>query len=568
MGNARRGLVMAIRAVRLLVALAVGSLPFAATAQSCAPASAIQRVAFAGADTTLALPSAYFASTLAVTAGDRALQFEADTDTLSGFLLDVPAAAVALTGRAQADAVIARFTSQAGLLGATTVIPADLGRVIVTHDRFNAVADIRIDLVLAPSAGRRDLRNRATAVAGNHALVDFTGFSTGGPFATGYSVLLSVVVRPGATNRVRVLGVVGTTTAIDNDALGVGAAADDLVDGVALARGNVVDVPVCDQETAGNTGARNVDLIVATYTGGTLDTLRATAAATIGTIFDALVAAGADVRVGVVPHTSNSRDLGSGNGGVLRSAFQRDRATMIAEITNTSGTNGCNWAITAGDDALVRALPRTSGAENALKLRGSATAFMLYMDGEHAQEVESNVCGQGALGTGQVDTTRTTPNAAQQAAIDNIVAPYIARLQANSVVAFGLLQSLATPFCSGLTEDGRGYVELVTATGGARTRVCDAGSAAIAAAMIAALPQGASFALPEPPIAPSLRVRVVPGGTGTPIEVPRSRVDGYDLDRDANAVVIVGDTYRPVAGDRVDVSFELWPSPLFANGFE
>lgn len=559
---------MAMRAVRLLVALAVASLPTAANAQTCAPASAIQRVAFTGADTTLALPSAYFASPLSLTAGDRALQFEADTDTLSGFLLDVPAAPTALTGRAQADIVIARFTTQAALLGATSVTPANTGRVLTTHDRFDAVAGIRINVALSPSAGRRDLRNRATAAAGGHALVDFTGFSTGGPFATNYSVLFSVVVRPGTTNRVRIVGVVGTTTAIDNDALTVGAAADDLVDGVALARGNIVDVPACDQENAGNTGPRKVDMIVSTYTGGTLDSLRATAANTIAGIFDALLAAGADVRVGVVPHTSNSRDLGAGNGGVLRSAFQRDRQTLINEISNTAGTNGCNWAITAGDDAIQRALPATAGSEQPLKLRGDATRFILYMDGEHAQEVEINTCGQGALGTGQADTTRVVPNAAQQAAIDNIVAPYIARAQANLFVAYGLLQPLVTPFCTGLLEDGRGYAEIVAATGGTRSRVCDAGATSISTAMIAALPQGASFALPEPPIAPSLRVRVIPGGTGTPIEVPRSRVDGYDLDRVANAVVIEGATYRPAVGDRVDVSFELWPSPLFANGFE
>ena len=561
---------MANRSGRWLCALAFGLLPVAgASGQVCAPATAIQRVNFAGADTTLALPSQYFASGATVTAGDRALQFEADTDTLSGFLLDVPVAAGGSDARSQADAVIARFTAGAATLGATTVTTADAGRVILTHDRFNAVASIRINVVLSAVAGRRDLRNRATAVSGNHLLADFTGLATGGPLATGYSVVMSVLIRPGTPNRLRVLGVVGSTVAIDDDAQTVGIAADDIVDGVPLARANVIDVPVCDQETTSDAGSADVDLLISTYTGGTLDALRPTAAATAGAIYDALIAAGADLRVGVVPHSNNDRDLGTGNGGVLRSGFQRNRAQVLTDISNVAGTSGCNWVLTAADNAIVRALPRTApGADSTTKLRANATLVVLYIDGEHAQEIESGVCGQGALGTGQTDTARAAPNVAQQTTINTIVAPFVNRLTTNGAQAYGLLQALVTPFCAGLTEDGRGYAEVIAGTAGASSRVCDAGAANVSAAIVASLPLVVPYDLVEPPIAASLRVRVVPGGSGTPIEVPRSRSDGFDLDRSRNAVVITGDTFQPAIGDRVDVSYEQWPSTIFTDGFE
>jgi hypothetical protein len=42
------------------------------------------------------------------------------------------------------------------------------------------------------------------------------------------------------------------------------------------------------------------------------------------------------------------------------------------------------------------------------------------------------------------------------------------------------------------------------------------------------------------------------------VDVPRSRVDGYDLDPVRRAVVFYGARYRPAAGESVSVTFPAW----------
>ena len=64
------------------------------------------------------------------------------------------------------------------------------------------------------------------------------------------------------------------------------------------------------------------------------------------------------------------------------------------------------------------------------------------------------------------------------------------------------------------------------------------------------------FVLERTPVSSTLQVRV--GGRA----VPRSRVDGFDYDPAARAVVFYGATYRPRRGTDVVVSYRVWAGSL------
>ena len=61
-----------------------------------------------------------------------------------------------------------------------------------------------------------------------------------------------------------------------------------------------------------------------------------------------------------------------------------------------------------------------------------------------------------------------------------------------------------------------------------------------------------SMRLPAVPLSGVARVTV------RGVDVPRSRVDGYDLDPVRRAVVFYGARYRPAPGESVSVTFPAW----------
>jgi hypothetical protein len=540
----------------------------------CAPA-ALRVVTFhddVPGDWRIATETSFVYTTLTVAGADHAAVTDDATQRISGLVADLAPPAAGTNAVTQAQALIARLTGGAATLGATTVTVQNNGRPITTHDGFAAVVDARVNLTLSTALSSTVLRNRVLAVLAGRSLADFTGFPA--PLAgtaTQYVLKLEAVVRTGAATRVLVSAALVSQTTFDT-ANGVARQqVEDLSNGTALARAYATNATGCDP--FGVTRTPRADFIWMADISGSTDNDRGTIATAAAAIFTGLQNNGVDFRMGVVPHTENRRRTGSAaTAGDLRSGFTTSQTTFIADLNNTSNTDGCEFGLTAADDAIAKALPRSAaGVVDATKLRSDAKLVVFYISDEHAQELENNQCNLGNLGTGLTDFFSSTheqadPNATQQATINTLVQPFVDRVLLNDGIAFAQVHPLQAPRCfidsATDEEEGYGYFEAVAATGGTFYRVCDSNPGAVLGDIINAVSGAASeLVLADTPISATLKVGLTRANTTVTIEVPRSSVDGFDYDAGANTIYFHGATYRPAIGDRVTISYRVFGPP-------
>ncbi len=510
-------------------------------------------------DWEVALETSYTYTPATAAGGDFAATFGDNALGINGFVMNLAPPVAGTNATTQAQAIIARLTAGAATLGASAVSLINNGRQIVSSDGFGTVVDIRAQVTLTAATDPSTFRNRAMAVLSNRALNTFTGLPVaGGATSTVYILRFAALVRTGAATRIVTHGAVTSLTNFNNTASVHHDQVEDLSNGTALARAYATNSTGCDQFLVNQ--LPSADFLWMADVSGSTDNDRTNIAATSALVFDGLAANGVDFRMGVIPHSNNHVRLGAGNGGIMRSGFTRDRTTFINDLNNTTGTDGCEFGLTAIDDGIVRALPRTApGVEVSTRLRATSQLVVFYISDEHAQELEQNICiGQGTAGTGQNDGARTVPNAAQQAVIDGVVTPFINRITANAGIAFGQLTPLQTPFCAD-AEDGRGYFEAITRTGGTFYRTCDTSPGTVLTDMVNAVSGAASqFRLAETPISASLKVGLTRAGSNVTTIVPRSVVQGFSYDAAANTIFFRGTTYRPALNDRVTVSYRVY----------
>jgi hypothetical protein len=272
--------------------------------------------------------------------------------------------------------------------------------------------------------------------------------------------------------------------------------------------------------------------------------------------------------MGVVKHTSNRRKYPTeGQHGILLSpGFTRTQATFEGWWADTSGTDGSEWGLTAIDDVVGpggTALPRSAaGVEEATKLRDGVKAVVVYVSDEHSQEVE-NACPEIA---DQNKNLASGTEASRAQCIATTVAPFISGLEAEEVIAFGII---APPpgGCSTSYEVGWGYAEVIGALGGSYGSVCASDPGQTLDDIVSAVAGAASsFQLDETPIAMTLKVVVTEASApvcdpANPApgrrELARSQVDGFDYDPVNNTIFFVGPN-RPANGDTVTISYREW----------
>ncbi|MBK6683828.1 MAG: hypothetical protein IPG45_05090 [Deltaproteobacteria bacterium] len=513
----------------------------------------------------LEAPQAYAAAT--VTDGSAAT-FNDPVSQVMGFVMNLPAPAAGVSATAQAQAFVARLTGGLVGLGATAVSVQNNGRQVTSADGFASVVDTRINVAINPQTNPSVFRNRVMAVLAAQALGNFTGLpGNAGANAPSYVLRFETQVR--GNGRVVVIGAVASRTRFDNNTLAIRQEVEDVSNGSALARAYASNSTGCDPFAATRQPA--ADFIWMADVSGSTDNDRGTIATAAATVFNALAANGIDFRMGVVPHSQNQINTGSqATAGNLRSGFTRDLTTFTNDLGNTAGTVSCENGLTAADDALARALPRTA-VENTTRLRSTAQLVVFYISDEHAQEVEENICGRGLLGTGQRDVYtgagQVPPNPAQQAAIDAIVAPFVTRIQAQDGIAFAQIHPLQAPRCfidfPASEEAGHGYAEAAIATGGTHYRVCDAnpGNGVLTDIVDAVSGSASEFVLTRTPISATIKVGLTRQGQTTTTIVPRSAVNGFDYDPVANTVYFRGLTYRPQVGDQVTISYRIFGPP-------
>ena len=131
-------------------------------------------------------------------------------------------------------------------------------------------------------------------------------------------------------------------------------------------------------------------------------------------------------------------------------------------------------------------------------------------------------------------------------------------LHARRIRTFGLVADFRSNCASPNVQDFPKCV--ILGNGGAFIPITTATDAEVMSAMarIVDAVAGATsqFVLERTPVSSTLQVRV--GGRA----VPRSRVDGFDYDPAARAVVFYGATYRPRRGADVVVSYRVWAGSL------
>jgi hypothetical protein len=527
----------------------------------------------AGANTQVSLESSYTFAQITVAGGDSAAVLADNALGIAGFVLNIAAPVAGTNPTNQAQALLARLTGGLATLGATAVNVQNNGRAITTHDNFGAVVDIRANLTFAANERSTTVRNRVMAVLSNLALNQFTGLpGPAGGTSTSYVLRFQSLVRTGPT-RIVAVGSLVPQASFDDPATVHRAQVEDLSNGTALARAYSTNATGCDPFVAA--GTPRADFIWMADVSASTDNDRGTIATAADTIFTALANNGVDFRMGVVPHFENRIMRGGpANAGDLRSGFTRNRQTFINDLNNTANTDGCEYGLTAADDALNKALPRTPTGqpENVLRLREDAQLVVFYISDEHAQEVENFQCGRLNLGTGLGDIHSgvhegaAVPSAAQQVAIDNIAAPFVTNIRNNNGIAFAQIHPIQAPYCfvdfPADEEEGYGYYEAATGTGGTFYRVCDNNPGAVLQDIIDAISGAASeYVLADTPISSTIKVGLTRQNSTTTTVVPRSSVQGFDYDAAANTIFFRGTTFRPNLGDSVTISYRIFEEP-------
>jgi hypothetical protein len=202
--------------------------------------------------------------------------------------------------------------------------------------------------------------------------------------------MYQILVR---ANSVIVVGAVLQRSQFNDPANAKSIFLSDLTNGTALAQATAGRDKDCDPFLA--TGLSVADFIFMADISGSTNDDRANIANAAQLIFNSLLQNGVDFRMGVVPHSDNDFNQGSGNGGDLRgSGFTRDAITFVNNLNNTGGADGCELGLTAVSNAIREASPPTaSGAsENPRRLREDATLAIVYISDEHAQEITTQSC--------------------------------------------------------------------------------------------------------------------------------------------------------------------------------
>jgi hypothetical protein len=505
-----------------------------------------------------------------ITAGtDRAAAFQVSNadSRVAGFVMNI-----GLQGGgnsfAQAQALIANINARSGQIGATPQVQSN-GTTTTSHDGFDTLVSAQVNFTSA-GIDLGTFRNSVIEAISNHNAGDYANLPGGlGVAVSTFTLKFSAQIRPG--NRLVVFGAIADKTRFDNVNLVDAIEVEDIGNGSALSEAFSGDANACDQFVTSAEPA--ADFIWMADISGSTDDDRNTIVAASNIVFDALAANNVDFRMGVVSHNENDRTQGANNGGDMRSGFVDPQVLGTAaartqfenDLRNVAGTDGCEFGLTASDDAIDKALPRTApGVRNSLKLRDGVKLVVFYLSDETAQEVEQNVCGLGNIGTGQNDGTRSLPpSAAQQTAINNIIAPFVSKIQANDGIAFGQITPLQAPFCAGNNESGLGYTDTITALGGTFYNVCDADPGATLQNIIDIITGAASeFVLQDGPISATIKVGLQRQGSTVVTPVPRSLLNGFDYSSQANSIFFRGQTFQPEIGDKVIVSYRLWEAPV------
>lgn len=533
---------------------------------------------------TLATETEFLVTDVTVTAGSSVAVSLLDsvTNNTVGFVLRMPIipSGGATTASGQAEEIDDRVDAGSGAAGFTRVARVS-GRSITSHDGYETVVSREFDITEDNGNIRTgQLRNELVQLITGLSASDFTGLTNPQVARRSeFAYMEQVLLRP---NEVIVVGALTVRDAFDDRTDNRAILLQDLTNGTALAEYQAPRDKDCDPFLA--EGESVADFIFMADISGSTDDDRGRISSAADLIVTELQANNVDFRLAVVPHTENSFRFPNGAGDLRGVGFTTDKNLFSQYLSNTSGTDGCEFGLDAASSAIQKALPRSpAGQVDARKLRDGAALAVVYISDEYAEEItaDNGRCSNyvPACDTGIRDLYSSNnnsvclaePDSMQQQCINQIVQPYVNQIVDNNGVAFAqVITPAASPTsCTGYgcngqgrNEPGRGYQEVVNATGGAFYSPCNSNPGMALQAIIDAVAGAASqFKLTGDPISSTLRVGVIRtgmGGNGMVDVVPRDRDDGFDYDAASNSIFFRGFTYRPNEGDIVVVSYRLW----------
>ncbi|MBK8014932.1 MAG: hypothetical protein IPK13_26745 [Deltaproteobacteria bacterium] len=521
-------------------------------------------------------------------------------DEVAAFIVRMPPiAGLAVTPEAQANGVTTRIQTRGRDRGLDAFSIRTTPRVITSHDGFRAAVSGIADVRAQASQNVGSLRQILLSLSADVSPTSFQNWpATFGTMDSSFVFTYEVLVRtsPYPTDEILVVGALARSTVFSDPSHIAAVRLGDLTNGTSLALETRKEGKGCDPFDAGTPGA--VDFIWMSDTSGSTDDDRGRVQAASVRVAEALAANDVDFRMGVVVHSRNDHRLGPGRGGTLvgDGFLTPDRMSLFPNYLGKIEETGCEFGLEAMSNAIRNALPRSAPqVVDPRKLRSDATLAVVYISDEFAQEITvSDECGTVKYGgwattywvpsiygcdtnVGEYylssydyapDVCREPPNTV---CVDQIVAPYIEQITDLDGIAFAqIIQPKATPTscteyaCSPGAyvgnEPGRGYVEVVDATGGTTYSPCnDDPGTALETIVDAVTGISSSYQLKGRPISATLKVGVLRAAAGAGVSiVPRSTKSGFDYDPVANAVFFRGATYRPRGGDKVIVSYRVF----------
>lgn len=464
---------------------------------------------------------------------------------VAGFLASRPA------GASSAVAEIGALTinlENAAFINGVTVRAS--GNNTTSLDGFETVLGASLELTTSSPLTVTEVREIVTAAALGRPPTDVTFPSPGWTTTPDTRFVVSVqAIRRAEALQTLFVGGVARAVHADDPTRTTAFHLNDMSNGTGVAVSGNGEELECEQFVISRQAKADIIWIV-DESGSTSDD-RQRIVDNASVFFNKAVNAGLDFRVAVtdMDNAKNGIFATRQSGGTGdRWLLPTEQAQFEANILDPSGPDtadgGTEHGLTQMRATLMRHLPRDN--TDPQKIREDAAVVIIFVTDEKAEEVED----AGILGEGNLE-----PNPTQQAAIDALLAPYLAELQANNVQVHLIAEPL--PFSSvcsgGGAEHAYGYYELVNATGGQLGSICQLDLSATIDALIEDIIGGASpLTLKKVPISTSVSV----SREATPMS--RSRVNGFDYRGASNAITFFNQFFSPAMPAEIVVSYRRW----------
>lgn len=462
---------------------------------------------------------------------------------MAGFLISRGAASSSAVGEANIAQMAIGTVS-----GISTVSPRASGANITSLDGFDTVVGMSIELITSSATDVTELRDRVLPAllgrpAGEVTLPD-VGWQSGSD--TRFVVVMQVLYRADA-DQALLVGAIARAYDYDDRGRATGLHADDMSNGSNVTVSINGEAKECDDRLLDKQA--QADIIWVDDESITMQDNRTQVADNATTFFQRVTDAGVDFRMGVTDIDDvkmgifATRDAASSSGD--RWLLPDELIAFQAAINKPSGPDdddgGAEHGLTVTQATLDRHLPRS--ADDAAKIRPDATAVVILLTDERAQELEDEDIFNDGGGS-------TLMSQEQAAAIATLTAPLISFLGENNVSFHAVAVPESAP-CS--TEIGYGYFSLVQTSGGQFGSICQTNLDATLDAIITAIVGDASpIQLAYVPISSSITVMrdLVP--------VPRSREYGWDYRGSSNSIVFYGMPVDPANPADVKIGYRRW----------